>query len=1647
MENNEIMDVTLVCESFPSVPKDIINREHLIDTLDNLFDERCQTIVVEAKAGYGKTIFLAQIAQKYAHTTISIFIRPGNSYGYDPNLIMYDLCNQLNWILYRTELQNSSQIDEAFMKSKFFELHKSVKKNRKYIYFVIDGLEHIPSENSLIKNSIIQMLPLNREYFRFIFSSFDGSISSFLDDSIKLKSLTLPNFSINEFNMFFNEVSIENNTLESLYKICKGVPEKFASIKRTINSGLNPEDIIFQIDNQMANLFEIEWKQQINEENLNLMEFLALVAFDKKQNDSIFYANLLKISGENIENMVDEITFLSKDSSNRIYFISEEIKKLVAKKLSHQKASINDKLISYFLNDPDSELSIENLPNYLEQAGKFEELLNYLSPEVFGKMLSYAQSLYSIQYKTEKAISIADSLSKQGDLMRFCLNNSLIKQNNGPKIWISEIEARMQLNDYGRVLALAQSTNLLEERLHMFTVIAKIKKEQGLSPDLEILEEIKSLYLQIDYRHLGNRAIVIASNLLYCFPELGIELMEKLSGAWTGKRENELDWALATLSLAAMNSAENTKIDTEFSETLRDIRERIKSPEIKKFSTEASILISDYNSIEVLKEVEKLDSNTDKLYFLGHWARGSKKKVNVENVLDYALNLIVNKATYSPNASVYVNIAQLIAHTDSSQSKQKYIDVFDVQMESIKDSGPTEDVISLQLVLAENESDIDKEKAFNRLIEIYFYINEIKDIETKMGALAMLLRGTIRIDQEMILEERDGFHELVKNELDENLVILFSISAEQIHCLKSIIKTLGSIDTHFILKVIEKINTESKRNVAYSMLIDSLLSDEISNINFEHIKNLLKKITNPDFVNEAIYDIANVVSEQIVQMDKAKFDSAISLLFDISKITESELRCVAYSKILNVLNNYEHQENLYEKFKLKLKESWECIDIGWRKVDIGFKIISELSSNSLELAKEYLDLNEKFRNKISLDDPNGSWTFISALKLTIRGYSGLINSNNNTEQDIDKIYALIDVIPSCGEKARLYSELAICLFLNSRISEAQEIIQNYVKCNLDAISHEDKRYRYFVINNISVSLYLDHKLSAFEIINQLPRFDRDISYLKICEFIMRKTLPSNPYDEVHGQAYKLTYAEVLDICEILDKIDLDSIIYEVIKMLTTSLGSRDLFTKQQNASIVQKLNGIIESKLPNHLHIQHNGFKIVCLANIWKVDRNKIKNTWNDLLCEANAIPNLSDKIFVKSILLACLNRKEFDKNKELLEEIEEEIEKVPIMLDKIQCLEAMSNEFVDIDTMHSKRYLKKAMELTLIKENDEINSAQRRIIDFAHRLDPDLANSLVSLTDDDNARKQANLELNKQLEVLELRKKMLDRKKSEKKSEHYTSEQYIRASHRLLASLNAGRIETIKFEQIKEYLLIASKNEFGKNYITYAWIVENIVKKYSNTKEVSTQIRPIFEACLIATEVSLKLSSKSMKQIQKMKLEVKSIDESSIFIKIGEREKAIQFIKNWLIKNLGNTLKICEPYFGPEDLEVLQLVQSVNPDCEVEILTSKKHQLEIKNSLESSYQDYWRIHLSDQDPPFTKIVVVGNASQNILPIHDRWWITDNSGIRLGTSFNSLGKRETEMSILTKDENELRGIEISKYLNMAIKDHAGERLSYNSFTL
>ena len=176
---------------------------------------------------------------------------------------------------------------------------------------------------------------------------------------------------------------------------------------------------------------------------------------------------------------------------------------------------------------------------------------------------------------------------------------------------------------------------------------------------------------------------------------------------------------------------------------------------------------------------------------------------------------------------------------------------------------------------------------------------------------------------------------------------------------------------------------------------------------------------------------------------------------------------------------------------------------------------------------------------------------LTSLRLVIHSYTGLLPQNIATDQDLKTIDQLICRIPSYGEQAAAWADLALRCRLQGQDSLCNQIVTEHVRPAFSNIPIQDGEHRLSIAAFVAPALYCEHRRTTFELIERLPQPFHDFAYQAICQFILSRRPPFDPYDSIPQQAYKVTINELVDICEIMEQIEHDGLIFSLIKECNT----------------------------------------------------------------------------------------------------------------------------------------------------------------------------------------------------------------------------------------------------------------------------------------------------------------------------------------------------------------------------------------------------------------------------------------------------------------------------------------------------------------
>ena len=351
--------------------------------------------------------------------------------------------------------------------------------------------------------------------------------------------------------------------------------------------------------------------------------------------------------------------------------------------------------------------------------------------------------------------------------------------------------------------------------------------------------------------------------------------------------------------------------------------------------------------------------------------------------------------------------------------------------------GATEDFIRLRLLLAQTEAQYDFTTACDRVLEIYWDVTSISELATKTEGYAWMAASLDKIDPDQQLEEKEGLHTIVKEELQENAQQLLLSTADHHHAFHRIISALAQTKPMIAISFAQSLNTLYRRDLALLEFIGRAVELSVDKIDFSAIQLAFSNIVNGDFRDEALLIVNKSFSKASDKLDMTVVSKTLPLIQGIKNIQNAYKQSMACCFACNFLIKQDAStySGLLSHLQQQLENSWNAIDIGWYRIDAGFKITKFFAESSPDLAREYLSQTDKIRDEIIMDAEDPALAYVQCLRLAIRAYSGLLPKNVYTEEDMERLTILIDRIPSKGVRAELWGELALRCFISDHIDK------------------------------------------------------------------------------------------------------------------------------------------------------------------------------------------------------------------------------------------------------------------------------------------------------------------------------------------------------------------------------------------------------------------------------------------------------------------------------------------------------------------------------------------------------------------------------------------------------------------------------------
>ncbi|WP_028886978.1 hypothetical protein [Teredinibacter turnerae] len=331
-----------------------------------------------------------------------------------------------------------------------------------------------------------------------------------------------------------------------------------------------------------------------------------------------------------------------------------------------------------------------------------------------------------------------------------------------------------------------------------------------------------------------------------------------------------------------------------------------------------------------------------------------------------------------------------------------------------------------------------------------------------------------------------------------------------------------------------------------------------------------------------------------------------------------------------------------------------------------------------------------------------------------------------------------------------------------------------------------------------------------------------------------------------------------------------------------------------------------------------------------------------------------------------------------------------------------------------------------------------------AYAIDKDFPATLTALYDNDPARR--NVIDNSVKENIESIRRSEDfQANGFEYTEESIAEDYPALLWNLLATYNAGSY--IPNKKLDHVALLRMVSELGVNdcYPLVTFYLASLEAKSKQKDQVREKVRPIFESLLSSYELVLDLC-----QIDSRNSTPDIVRADNILVGQNQIEDAADFVGSILISKDVDELQIVDPYFSIGDLKFIGDSIQRDPNVSITILTSlfrmKKIESDSGQGVDDTVYEFWIQNINSQSVPSIKIIFIGlETSPEKMPIHDRWWLFDNEGLRFGGSVNGLGvMRVQEISKIDTQERVNIDQCVLGFLSAKQKTYEGERVKYKT---
>lgn len=1572
--------------TFPQLDEGVVNRDDVVAWLTDSFGTSRKGILLHGVTGSGKTTLAAQFAMAHATTSLTYFVGRDH-WTPQPLYFLRTLAAQLAFALGRPQPTNVSpdrlQPLVATLMSQFLTV---VRSSQESYYLVIDSIDR--AVTNPVGESISQLLPglSSRNLYVLLTSS-----SPEPPNNEAYEPLRVPPMRLADTAHILRDCLLDPPHVKRLHDLAGGLPGYSQEAARLIRSGHSVDAILTSNPTRSQDLLRYEWDGLAL--SARAERLLAFVAFFPRPLDAKVAADSAGLDENAVTGELNRIPIVICDGSARWVFVSGRHLQYARERLASHRPNVESVVIDHLLAHPEEAESAELVPALLSSRGDIERLRAFAGNSFFQHGYRTLKNIPTLRAAAAVGAATAAQASSLADVLYYTLVSGLLTSTASRyRESIGEVSVLAALGDFDDAVNVAQAAPLPEDQLRALGLVAYEMRRKDFAVPHEVLELLTNLAEQVPNRTGIEEAASIAAAFFPILPDTAIRLIERCTGV---DDPMALERALALLSLKLS--------DKPTTEAHGKVRARISSDAVRDLvmahSSDAWLLGAD----EALVLASQISTVSGQLLYLRDWCNRNRAGADAGRVVARALDLVTERGDYTPGLRVLRQILTPVPSLAPDEARG-VIARAQVVRGGLPDH-PVRERILLDVFIAEQVCRWDVDQGHSLLLDAMQSVGAVQDLDVRSAGYATLLAVLRRLDP---TGDLIGYEQETRALLTASIDELLANSAEHLDILSPVLRIVAADDVLLATRIASGMNTRERRDRGYALVAEVASARADSGVIRLLADTVLPLISDSHVVlGSALGAALHHIAERgldVTSEDATKYAAIIS------KCTDPFDRARAWTWLGRA------HKPLMHRACVEVSREWELVRPYWYRAEAGYHLAELMAPEAPEEARILLGCVR------ASSAVRGAQAFFAPAYADLVGVAACFLKSSVDAAElplVEAILAAIDAVASPDVRLELTARVAE-RSMSESVTELGRDLSARVLGATDDMPSEFMRA--WASGLIVGPLALCDAASAKSLLGGLGRDFGGPALVKAAAFLLARTphdAPVDVYDFTQAPAFFDATTAVGLLSIDTDDSDMWMVARILTSMLVTTRRSAPLAPRQLRV-LADALSSVAD-RLPDKQNIRHDGYRLLLqfysAVLIHLADRQAHPAPFDvaPWISSVSALPNAADRSIVASWMAELAWPLSTQAARDLQGVAESALPSIPNALDRAHRLEALAESCRAAGDINAARHhlLEAVRWVKDAPEARSLHSIMDKVIDVADAIDPELAASITTMMDD-RLKRYSTTE-----RYIARRLRRQPGRLQSLSDSNEPSATLGSAAVMMRESISMGRATIQDPKVATTWLRRAVNAEFADTVQVASWVGENAVAGGSRTDvrvacgEAALRVATLASE-LAATPADDHLVPRGMAELTGLPVKVN-------LFRVGDRDAAIAEVESWIQDHATIFLIIVDPWFTIDELDILRAVPRA---VRVTIVTGLKGQRDLTGrlgvaagALEAIYSTAWRQRF-DQDPPDTKVAVLATSPGMDSPIHDRYLFADGGALRLGTSLNGLGKRDSEIERLGVGESE-----------------------------